>query len=79
MKFPKYTLIGLAADLVDWLVIGMIPFLGDAFDVLMIVLWYIILKSPVALLGGIELIPLADVLPVHTAIGLYADNRRKNI
>lgn len=76
--FPFYTFIGLFADCIDWIVIGLIPFLGDAFDVLMIAFWFWILRSPVALVGAVELIPLVDVLPVHTGIGLYADIKRGN-
>ena len=77
MKLPKYTIIGLMADVFDLLIIGLLPILGDAFDVGMIVLWYTVLKSPVALVGAIELIPLADILPIHTALGLYADMKVK--
>jgi len=77
MKLPKYTIVGLAADLADWLIVGMIPILGDAFDIMMVIFWYWILKNPIALVGAVELIPFVDVLPVHTAIGLYADMRKK--
>ena len=76
MKFPKYTLVGIVADATDFIV-GWVPILGDAFDIMMIIFWYWILKSPVALVGAVELIPLVDVLPVHTAIGLYADMKVK--
>ena len=75
MKLGKYTLLGFFLDLVDWVIVGFVPVIGDGLDVLSILFWYWILKSPVALVGAIELVPLADVLPTNILLGLYADSK----
>lgn len=71
-------LIGLALDLVDWFVVGLIPILGDAVDVIGIAIMYRY-AGAVAVAGAVELIPLADILPTFIAIGLYASLKRKSI
>ena len=71
----KYTLLGFFLDLFDWVVLGFLPVIGDAIDLLGTAFWLHILKSPVALIGAIEFIPLADVLPTNIFIGVYADHK----
>ncbi|PIR69587.1 MAG: hypothetical protein COU47_02420 [Candidatus Niyogibacteria bacterium CG10_big_fil_rev_8_21_14_0_10_46_36] len=77
----------LISDIVDWLVIGSIPILGDILDIVtwMIVgfwMWWRKLKrAPGSIEAGIiELIPVADILPTWTAIVvlsiLYNNHKR---
>jgi hypothetical protein len=69
-----YTLIGLALDVFDWLIVGMIPLIGDIVDLAATVLWLKVL-GPVGLAAAVELIPAADILPTNIALGIYADYR----
>ena len=71
----KYTLFGAILDAFDYLVLGFLPIIGDVVDLFGTVCWLTILKSPVALVGAIEFIPLADVLPTNIFIGVYADHK----
>ena len=68
----KHTLVGLALDAVDWLGLGLIPILADAIDLVGTV-YFTKVVGLAGLAGLIELIPLADVLPTYTALGIYAD------
>lgn len=69
-------LMGIALDAFDWFVVGFIPILGDVVDVAGIAIFYRYV-GVTALGGAVELIPLADVLPTFTALGLYASIKRK--
>jgi hypothetical protein len=70
----KYTLIGFALDLFDWIGIGMIPIIGDVVDAAATIFWYKVV-GPIGLTSAIEIIPGLDILPTNIAIGLYADYR----
>ena len=69
--------VGFGLDLLDWLLVGMIPLVGDVLDVVGFLYFYFKAKvSYVAAIGAIELIPGLDILPTWTAIGLYAARRQ---
>lgn len=53
-------------DLIDWAVVGMVPVLGGALDVLGVLMLYPFIGLYAAL-GLAELIPLVDVLPTFMA------------
>ncbi len=79
--------VAIAADIIDYLVIGSIPVIGDILD---IAVWFVIAiwvwsrriqKPPASLFSGvIELIPLGDLVPTWTfmvlAIVIYNNHRR---
>jgi len=71
----KHTLIGLLLDIPDWLAIGSIPIIADILDIIGTVYFTKVL-GPAGISGVIELIPLADLLPTFTALGLYADMKK---
>lgn len=73
MKYT-YTIIGLLFDAFDWLVIGMIPVLGDIVDIFATAFWFTKL-GPTGLIAGIELIPLVDILPTNIVLGFMTDQR----
>jgi glycine cleavage system H protein len=77
MKIGFFTFVGLALDIFDWLLVGMIPGLGDIVDVIAVVVWTVIL-GPAGLLEALELIPGMDILPFNTALGMLADSRGTN-
>lgn len=78
MKVGKFTLIGLAMDCVDWIaLVGMLPGIGDIFDGVCAMFWFLAGAGPVAAASVIELIPGADILPTNVAIGFYLDNKKK--
>ena len=66
----RHILIGVMFDLLDF-TFGWIPLLGDMLDVLAMIYWYMQVGLP-GILAGVELIPLADILPINVALGLYA-------
>ena len=70
-------LIGMALDLFDYFVVGFIPIIGDIIDIFGMVIFYKYIGI-VALAGAVELIPLADILPTFSALGLYASLKRKH-
>ncbi len=74
MKIGKYAVIGFALDVFDWVLIGLIPGVGDVADVIATVYWTRVL-GVLGLIEAIELIPVADVLPFNTALGMVADGR----
>ncbi len=74
MRFAKHACVGLALDTFDWMLLGMIPGLGDVVDVISTVYWTAVL-GPVGLIEAIELVPGADILPVNIALGMMADGR----
>ena len=68
----KYILIGLAFDVVDWLIIGMIPILFDILDIGTMFYWYKQLGT-LGISGVVELIPGADILPTNVVLGYLKD------
>jgi hypothetical protein len=68
----KHTIVGLILDIPDWLGFGLIPIVGDLLDIIGTIYFTKVL-GPIGIAGAIELIPLADVLPTFTCLGLYAD------
>ena len=77
MKLGKYTMIGLAFDVFDWIGIGFMPILADVVDVAATVFWFTQRAGVVSLGSLIEVIPVADVLPTNIAIGYYLDNKKQ--
>jgi|GEM_PF-3397847 len=66
-------LVGLIFDIVDWLGVGLIPGVGDVFDLIAVgVLFKLV--GPIALFGAVELLPVAvtDALPVFTVTVIVA-------
>ena len=81
MRFQKLRpiLAGFFLDLVDWLALGLAPFLGDLIDLLGIVYFAKVEGLDYkALLGGVEFIPAVDILPTFTALGLYASSKQRD-
>lgn len=76
MGIGIYTIIGIALDLFDWVVIGSIPVVGDVVDALATLFWLTRLGF-LGLIAGIELIPVVDVLPTNIALGYLADQKGK--
>lgn len=76
MKCGKYTVIGTAFDLFDWIGIGMIPILADVVDIFATIFWFTQGAGPIAAGSLIEVLPVADALPTNIAIGLYLDNKK---
>jgi hypothetical protein len=70
----KNTIIGLALDVFDWLVVGSIPILGDIVDLAATAYWLKVL-GPIGFAAAVELIPVADILPTNIALGIYADQK----
>ena len=68
----RHTLVGLALDIIDWVLIGFIPGLGDVVDALGAIYFYKQLGI-VGALPIVEVIPGFDILPTNTAMGIYAD------
>ncbi|MEM1944083.1 MAG: hypothetical protein QXJ55_08105 [Candidatus Caldarchaeum sp.] len=60
---------GVLLDLFDWLLIGSVPVLGDAVDLIGVAYFWRQL-GPAALAGLLELVPLLDGLPTFTALGV---------
>jgi hypothetical protein len=71
-KLGRNTLLGLLFDIIDWVIIGSIPVVGDVLDVLIVLVWLGRIGM-VGFIAGFELIPVMDVLPINLAIGVYAD------
>jgi hypothetical protein len=69
-------MVGLALDIFDWTCVGLIPILGDVADVAALLYW-VRFAGIVGLAETLELIPLPifDILPINTLLGLYADSR----
>jgi len=67
----RHVVVGLLLDSVDWLGFGAIPVIGDIIDLVGVAYFWRVL-GPIALAGLIELIPVADILPTYTALGVYA-------
>lgn len=81
MRRWRYILIGFLFDLPDFLGFGLIPGLGDVFDLIGVAYFYSIIGKE-SLLGLIEIFLAADVIPTFTLLGIYAtfqDKRRKMI
>ena len=73
MKLGRYSVIGFLLDLFDWMLIGMIPGIGDLAD--LVAAWFWTRKlGAVGLLSALELVPAVDVLPLNTVLGIAADN-----
>ena len=68
--------VGAAFDAIDFLGLGLIPILGDVLDVVAALYFYRFVGI-VGLAGLVELIPLADILPTWTALGIYAAVKEK--
>jgi len=62
----------------DFLIVGLIPGLGEVFDIVPAVYFYRVL-GPVGLTGLVELIPIGvvDILPIWTVMGVYAAVKSK--
>ena len=71
MKLPHF-IVGLLFDVVDWLVLGFMPILGDLVD-LAAAAYFTHVLGPVGLTSALELVPFADFLPTNILLGLYAD------
>jgi hypothetical protein len=67
----KPVFVGLCFDIVDWVIIGLIPIVFDVFDFLCGLYWYTKVGA-VGLASLIEVIPGLDVLPTNIALGVYA-------
>lgn len=76
LNIGRHTLVGLVLDIFDWTCVGLIPVLGDVVDVAALLYW-IRCAGVVGLTEALELIPLPifDILPINTVLGLYADSR----
>jgi len=76
LKIGRHTMVGLALDIFDWTCVGLIPILGDVADVAALLYW-VRFAGIVGLAETLELIPLPifDILPINTLLGLYADSR----
>jgi hypothetical protein len=74
MRFGKHACIGLALDVFDWALIGMIPGVGDVVDIVAVLYWTSKL-GPAGLVEALELIPGADILPCNVVLGMMADGR----
>ena len=65
-KFWIALFIAVLLDLADWGIVGLIPFLGDIFDIIGIALLFPFI-GVYALLGAVEFIPiLGDLAPSFT-------------
>ena len=68
--------VGVAFDVIDFLGIGLIPILGDVVDVIGALYFYRFV-GVLGLAGLVEIIPLFDILPTFTALGIYAAIKEK--
>ena len=73
MKYT-YTIIGVLFDVFDFAIVGMLPVIGDIVDILATAFWFTKLGA-VGLLAGVELIPLADILPLNILCGFLVDKQ----
>ena len=75
-KFGRHAKVGIALDVFDWICVGLIPVLGDIADVWATFYW-VRVAGVVGYFELLELIPipLFDVLPINTFIGIRADSR----
>tara|TARA_Y100000310_G_C20317145_1_gene638967 strand:+ start:192 stop:446 length:255 start_codon:yes stop_codon:yes gene_type:complete len=58
------------ADFMDFILMGLIPGIGDIIDIgVMVINWSVFKLGPVTLLSSVELLPVGvtDLMPVHTA------------
>lgn len=78
MRIGKHAVIGLALDIFDWALIGMVPGLGDVVDIVAIAYWTRKLGR-VGLVEALELLPAADVLPINVALGMMIDGREARV
>jgi hypothetical protein len=69
--------VGIALDIIDYLGIGLLPILGDLIDLAGIVyFWQVEKLKYYSLIGAVEFIPLADILPTFTFLGILAGTRK---
>lgn len=66
-------LVGIVSDLLDAAGVGLVPGIGDVFDLITMGILYKLL-GPIALLGAVELLPVAvtDALPMFTITVILA-------
>ena len=69
-------IIALIADLADYGVMGL-PIVGDALDLVVGLLLWLVLRSPFVALGLLELVPGVDVLPTWLGATVYALHKRE--
>ena len=74
MRFGKWIVVGFLADLVDWVGIGFIPIIMDAFDLVMAFIWYRKIGI-VGLAAAVEVIPGFDILPTNICLGYLCDQK----
>ena len=74
MRIGRHTLVGLLLDVVDWLVVGLVPFLDAIIDLFGAWYFYRIL-GPAGLASLLELFPMADIFPTNLMLGILADMR----
>ena len=68
--------IGIALDVFDWLGVGLVPILGDVVDVAG-TLYFAKVIGPIGFGGFLEIIPLADILPIFSLFGVIAMFNKK--
>jgi len=64
-------IVGAFLDILDYLLVGFIPILGDIVDLIGVAYFWRAL-GPVSLAGLVELLPGLDILPTYTALGVLA-------
>ena len=69
-----YLIIGIIFDAIDYIGLGMFPIVGDILDLFTAAFWYGKL-GPLGLSVLVELIPLADALPMNIIMGFLADRK----
>ncbi len=71
-KWGLALLLALANDILDFLIVGDIPGLGDILDLGTTGLIYYLTGEPITLASAVELVPGADFLPICSAATLIA-------
>ena len=66
-----HLIVGILLDAVDYILIGMIPGLGDVVDAVGI-LYFCFFLGPLGVAPAIELVPGLDILPTNMITGFYA-------
>ncbi len=64
-------IIGAFLDVLDYILIGSIPIIGDIVDLIGVAYFWRVL-GPFSLAGLIELMPAFDILPTYTFLGILA-------
>ena len=61
-------------DGIDYVGVGFVTILGDVIDIISIPIMYKLLgNNLLAVLGAVELVPLADIFPSNTLLALIVD------